>query len=606
MKRLRFEDRTLEVDEKALLGVGGEANVYRAGEMALKLFHPAGAQGGVSQAELRLKEQKVARFPHALPSSVVAPLGALRDADGLFVGYAMPLVENARPLGELFAARQRPRAALSRVLYGLAETLAALHAREVRVGDLNDNNVLVSLDSGRHYLIDVDSYQFAGLPCTVAHERYLDPRLYGIDLGRAPRFEPEHDWYAFAVMLFSSIYGIHPYGGVHPRLNTLLKRATARVSVLDPAVRVPRLVPRWEIIPDRPLAWLQRVFEEGGREQPPQGALRLEWSCCPRCGTEHARLRCPECLTGHSPSRGAALAAPASQGMSAATQSTRETLVGGPIVAVAVGATLRYQLYREGRLVDESGRVRLEGFDPATTQIGMAGDKLAVLRGEQLLVLDEGGLRLRQRVASFEGRALVETTRSAVYYVADDTLCCDEEPYRIAPVIGGQTWFAVGERLGIVHYRTATLSFFFTFVPGRVGLRPLSIPTRPGRQRLRACFDRSDGALLEIVREEAGREWLELSYIRGGVVRAHRREPLLGPHGLPALTSKILRADQVVCASDEGIVRLRVDVDRGTIDREAAIPDSERHVDAATSLFDAPGGALCAVHSTRIVRLDLA
>ncbi|MCA9521627.1 MAG: hypothetical protein KC609_11670 [Myxococcales bacterium] len=619
MTDLLVGGRRITLDPRALLGIGGEASVYRSDELALKVFHGAtqiGGSGGrsagiaaIEARELALKERKITAFPNGLPHSVVAPIDALRTLDGRFVGYSMRRIDDARPLGELLSGRGRERALLCRVLAGLAESLEALHRRDVRVGDLNDYNVLASPSDLAHYLIDVDSYQFAGLPCTVAHERFLAPELYGVDLGRAPRFEPEHDWYAFAVLLFIAVFGVHPFGGVHPKLNTLLKRATARASIFDPAVRIPRGVPRFEILGDRALDWLRRIFEDGTRERPPREALRLEWSVCSRCGTEHARMRCPNCLGPTA----LVHASDATQPRQYAADSSRDgwattaaTFSDGRIVAAQWSRSLRYLIVRGERLYDESAHLWLEGFDPARTEVRLAGDKLALLRRDQLLILDREGLRGRHRVASFEGQPQIGAAGGAFYFVSDDSLDCDQEPYRVAPVLGGQTWFAVGERLGIVYYQTATLAFFFTFEPGRPGLRPLTLPARPGRQRLAAHFDGGDSALLEILRTEAGREWLELYYIRGGVVRASRRVPRLGDHGIPPLQSKILRGDHVVCASDEGIVTLRVDGDRGTIERETIISGSDVHVDAATTLLTAPGGAIGAVHSTRIVRLDLA
>ena len=105
------------------------------------------------------------------------------------------------------------------------------------VGDFNEGNVLFR--GATPFLIDADSMQFDGLPCCVGHEKFLDPRLYGVDLTRAPRFDPGTDWYAWSVLLFSSLLYVHPFGGIHKKFATPLRRAEARYSVLRPDVTYP-------------------------------------------------------------------------------------------------------------------------------------------------------------------------------------------------------------------------------------------------------------------------------------------------------------------------------------------------------------------------------
>src|SRR6185369_28895 len=120
-------------------------------------------------------------------------------------------------------------ARVTELFRALAAGLTQLHAAGVIAGDLNDGNVLAR--GAEPYLIDADSMQLAGLPCPVAHERFLDPRLYGIDLSAKPVFDQGSDWYAFAVMLFNSLLYVHPFGGVHTSLPTPQRRAEARHSL---------------------------------------------------------------------------------------------------------------------------------------------------------------------------------------------------------------------------------------------------------------------------------------------------------------------------------------------------------------------------------------
>ena len=77
-KRMRLEDRDL-------LGVGGEGRVFRAGDHALKVFF--------TMTDARRK--KLAAFPTGLPDAVVGPVALCTDQRGTVVGYAMRALEGA-------------------------------------------------------------------------------------------------------------------------------------------------------------------------------------------------------------------------------------------------------------------------------------------------------------------------------------------------------------------------------------------------------------------------------------------------------------------------------------------------------------------------------
>src|SRR5262249_56613626 len=122
---------------------------------ALKLWKPpehpdcAGdpAAEAAARARLDVMQDKLPAFPAGLPARVVAPLEPAVEA-GRIVGYTMPLVAPAQPL----AALPAPPARANAVLRDLLATLAALHARGVVVGGLNDLNVLVD-PAGRARLL---------------------------------------------------------------------------------------------------------------------------------------------------------------------------------------------------------------------------------------------------------------------------------------------------------------------------------------------------------------------------------------------------------------------------------------------------------------------
>jgi DNA-binding helix-hairpin-helix protein with protein kinase domain len=193
-----IENERASLADLDLIGQGGEGRVYRLGARAVKIFHSAPKE----------KIAKLEDFPRGLPDGVVSPLHLVRDPrSGAIVGYTMKLLSGATDALRLSQRRFRhgavSNACVCAILRRLHEIVGRLHARSVVVGDLNDGNVVFTgSPSPAPWLIDCDSMQFGRHACTVAHERFLDPRLFGVDLARAPAFDQGTDWYAFAVLAF--------------------------------------------------------------------------------------------------------------------------------------------------------------------------------------------------------------------------------------------------------------------------------------------------------------------------------------------------------------------------------------------------------------------
>ena len=278
----------LRLDDRDLLGVGGEGRVFRVRDRAIKVFF----------AMTDERRKKLAAFPTALPARVIGPLDLCTDAKGVVVGYAMRVLDDAVDAHRLGQRKWRESAMRApdvlRVFRELASTVAQLHGRGVVVGDLNDGNVVLTPKPWQPWIIDADSMQFAGFACTVAHERFLDPRLYGVDLAHTCALSRESDWYALAVMLFSSLLFVHPYGGAHASFPTMLRRAEARHSILRGDVKLPHAALRPEVLADDALAWFTSVFDRDLRTALPAGILESRFIRC-GCGIEHARRVCPIC-----------------------------------------------------------------------------------------------------------------------------------------------------------------------------------------------------------------------------------------------------------------------------------------------------------------------
>jgi hypothetical protein len=293
-----------------LVGQGGEAEIYDLGDgRVVKWWKPAshpdfdGLPDAQQAAARRITEApaRLRALPGNLPPAVVAPSGLAlsgkKSSD--IVGYVMPKVagEPLYSYGEPRWRRDHPIAGdeLVAMLLALHDAIAGLHRRGVVIGDCNDLNVLV--DGSRVHLIDVDSYQLAGFPCSMFSERFVDPRLcVGAAVPQRPH-DADSDWFAYAAMVVRTLLGVGPWGGVHATC-LATQRAARRLSVLGADITYPRSARPIAILPDELVGVLRAIFERDVRGPFPRIELeRLRLRACAGCGELHARAACPACKT---------------------------------------------------------------------------------------------------------------------------------------------------------------------------------------------------------------------------------------------------------------------------------------------------------------------
>ena len=541
-KRVRLEDRDL-------LGVGGEGRVFRAGDRAIKVFFTMTDE----------RKKKLAAFPTAMPGRVIGPLDLCTDAKGVVIGYAMRALDGAVDAHRLAQRKWRESAMRApevlRVFQELAATVAQLHAMGVVVGDLNDGNVVLTPPQApspwQPWFIDADSMQWRGFPCTVAHERFLDPRLYGVDLAHTGALSRESDWYALAVLLFSSLLFVHPYGGAHASFPTLLRRAEGRHSVLRGDVKLPHAALRPDVLPDDALAWFTSVFDRDARAPLPAGILESRFVRC-SCGVEHARRVCPMCTV--------AVAMPTAVrtfGRLRATTIVRAPR-GGRIVAAAVPRALTYVFEHNGVLTREDGRT--------VTSPDLEGAGLVHLDGDWLIRSGDGT--------------------------------------RIGQILEGQTHVRVGSSLGFAFYRVGLVTMTFLFDARRGPLRQLALPHLDGKLiEWNATFD--DGHVLFCTAvEKAGRliHSAHLVDARGELLASET-----GPAGSSSILSgtsgKCLANGAVLVPTDDGLVLVRADRKARAFVPIRAFPETRELVPPDADLLVGPGGSVYVVTHDEIVHL---
>jgi hypothetical protein len=584
------DGRRVTLQDSDLVGEGGEARVYRHGQAALKLFHPA--TDALGRRLLDLKVAKLARFPRGLPPPVIAPTKLVHDGAQKVVGYVMPLVEHAEDFGRLQSRKWRagamPNGKVTALFLALHEAVRGLHARGVVVGDFNDGNVLFTGD--RPHLIDADSMQFGGLPCAVGHEKYLDPRLYGVDLTTAPRFDEGTDWYAFAVLLFSSLLYVHPFGGMHATLPTALRRAEVRHSVYRSDVTLPRLAAAPKVLPDDLSHHFLAVFEKDERSPFPPALLQLPWTTC-RCGVEHARAVCPDChALGPLVTR---------QVLRTRGRCTARTAfeTGGRILAASLQGGLRYVYEEDGVVRREDGAVVLPIVAAPGMRFGISGLTTWVADSAGRVLRVENGQVVERVQTDVRLTTPVLAAASAVTYRQEQGWLIEQRSgARVGQALEGQTWLWTGERLGLGFYRAGGLTVAFLLRTGKPGLKQLVGVTWTGRiVEADATFD-AQHALLTVVTEaqgrEVGRRWL---FDEAGT--------LLGSCEGGARGHAALLGGRVVLATDGGLVGLKRD--SGHLIEAVQFPDTQAFVSAGDELLANTDGSLFVVGARDITQLTL-
>ncbi|MFN0251942.1 MAG: hypothetical protein ACKV2T_34015 [Kofleriaceae bacterium] len=308
-----IDGERVKLEPSALLGQGGEAEVYDLGDSrVVKWWKPAEHPDfdGIPAAQDAAKERiavgasKLRALP-ALPAGVVGPSGlALAKKAGAVVGYVMPKVSGV-PLHSYGEPKWRRDNVVDggdvvAALLSLYDAIVGLHRAGIVIGDCNDLNVLV--DGRRVHLIDVDSYQFGAFACSMFSERFVDPRLCDSQaLVPVRPHDPASDWFAFATMAFRTLLGVGPWGGVHQPKDPTLRvpptmRALKRLWVLAKDIVYPRAARSANVLPDELVDVFRAIFESDQRGVFPRVELeRLRLRRCSACGEEHGRVRCPAC-----------------------------------------------------------------------------------------------------------------------------------------------------------------------------------------------------------------------------------------------------------------------------------------------------------------------
>jgi hypothetical protein len=612
-----------------LLGAGGEAEVFALPDgRALKLFkgpdHPDlklfPEQRDAAAARLEVHQDKLRAFPTGLPDRVVQPeqlaTGGLRRRRVL--GYAMRRIDNAEPLMSWGDPRRR-RAAISaarvvEVLIDLHGTLTALHRRDVVIGDFNDLNVLVGSD-GAAWVIDADSFTFAGFGCSVFTERFVDPLLCDPSGSSAVLVQPHNpasDWYAFAIMAMRTLVCVGPYGGVfRPALGESpvvhAARPLRRISVFDARVLYPKPALPLHSLPDELLEFFRGVFAEDRRDPLPLALLEgLAFARCRSCGLEHARARCPACsITVAAPKR----------------QLVRGNVHVESLLA-AHGRILAATLDRAGspRLLESEagqlwihelhGRVsvaKLASGEPPPREAWLGDGCAWVWNGESLTRAPAGPAAI---VDVVDGTAALACHGDRRVWIAGGRVLTDHThgPRELGRVLPNRTRVWLGPSFGLALYTLGALPIPATFDPTRPGLddRHTLAPIRGRIIRAGAQLSATHawlfmllerGPSLRLRLDVLGRDASVL-----GSAEFDAEDPASPDAWIRSLDGAAAVGSLLLVPTDAGIVRVELVGGRPELTR--SFPDTAPFVDAASSLLAGPMGLLI-VDAEGVRRIEL-
>jgi hypothetical protein len=259
------------------LATGGEGAVYLKNNLIFKLFlNPERARANGMAEKIALLA--TIRHPY-----IISPIDVLYDNQHQVVGYYMSQADGVS-LMKTFSNGWRDLNGFTdtqavKLVENMREAVLAAHALKAVMVDGNETNYLVAGIEPR--IIDVDSWQIGKHKGTAIMPSIRDYHCKTHD--------EKTDWFAWGIVSFQVLTGIHPYKGTHPgfKKGDLEARMRANASVFDKQVRLNAAVRDFACVPKPLLDWYEGVFANGERSAPPSTSL----SQAPAALTKKTRVR---------------------------------------------------------------------------------------------------------------------------------------------------------------------------------------------------------------------------------------------------------------------------------------------------------------------------
>ncbi|AEA64067.1 helix-hairpin-helix domain-containing protein [Burkholderia gladioli] len=222
---IAFDEQGNQLQLGKKLGEGGEGivfdTVHNGESVAAKIYSQN------LRADHQSKLRAMARVGDTYLKQISAwPINVLTTKRaGPIGGFTMPKFSGYQPIHQLYGVGSRrqqfPKADLA-FLVGTARNVAAafdaIHAHGHAIGDVNENNIIVS-HQGTVILLDCDSFHVntptASFPCTVGVPHYTPPELQGLASFHGVTRTANHDNFGLAVLIFQLLFmARHPFSGI--------------------------------------------------------------------------------------------------------------------------------------------------------------------------------------------------------------------------------------------------------------------------------------------------------------------------------------------------------------------------------------------------------
>jgi serine/threonine protein kinase len=602
--------KTIALSASNLLASGGEADIYKDGSYALKVYktpdHPdfvgfpneaKGADVRISTAQKKLPA--LLSIASKLPSGDVVPLELLHNGN-LVVGYVMNLLNNAEQLRhfsnmKFHNSQVGAKNTILAAFRKLRSSIDLNHKAGLILGDFNPMNVMVEGSMPR--VIDIDSAQFGSYMCQVFTAGYVDPLLCDPNVDMNDTSVPHQmlikphneksDWYAYTVILFASLLCVHPYGGVYcpPSVTSKLSedaRPLKRVSVYNADVRYPKdkIAYHYSILPDDFNQFMLKMIERDERIEFPELLLNMRWTKCSVCGVEHCRTLCPTC------NKVAKQAVKLTISVTGTVRCTSVRKFKGEIVYAAIqNGNLLYIYSEGGSIYRETGRKIADMTIDHKTVFGICGNTTLVGRGNKLVEIDESNNRIVKGVDTNAGMPTFAASNDT-YYTTENGSVMKSQPIAskfIGMVLPEHTTIYAGKNFGFGYSVAGGIRSAFVFSDGGL-IDGIELIPFYGQVLGTKCYFSGDYCWWMISVQENGRVVNRCMVVdKFGKVLA--RAEGIGNDGawLSTITGKCANGTSLFSITSDGMVLVKAE--NNAVSVSSVYPDTKNYVDFDSQLF---------------------
>lgn len=248
----------VNLNDNDFLAEGGQGKVYTKGGIAYKIY---------SDPSKMIPTGKFDELSVLNSTKIIAPKDIILNSKNKPIGYTMRHLNNTHALVSMFTKGFCNRHSVTEkikieLIQDMRGSYKFVHSKNIIVVDGNEFNFLVDNNFKEVYFLDVDSYQTKTYPAVALMESIRDRH-------NPNTFNQNTDWFAWAIVTFQLLIGIHPYRGVHKQYKTVDERMTANISVLNTDVAIPPVCQPFSVIPKALLEYYKAVFDQGKRLPPP-------------------------------------------------------------------------------------------------------------------------------------------------------------------------------------------------------------------------------------------------------------------------------------------------------------------------------------------------